>query len=110
MSKVEKCIIEESNIKIVSEMIHNADYEKAYQMIVKILCENPNAPEPHNLLGTLYESRGDGILARKHYRAAYALDPTYKPASMNLERICSYVTMHNGKIDFGENQNIEVIK
>jgi len=48
---------------------------------------NMDAPEPHNLLGILSEMKGDDGNARRHYRAAYALDPTYGPACRNLERL-----------------------
>jgi tetratricopeptide (TPR) repeat protein len=48
---------------------------------------NMDAPEPHNLLGILSEMKGDDGNARRHYRAAYALDPTYSPACRNLERL-----------------------
>lgn len=49
-----------------------------------------NAPEPHNLLGILCEMKSDDNAARKHYRAAYALDPTYKPSCRNLERLVRF--------------------
>ena len=65
--------------------------------------ENNNAPEVHNLYGVLAEFTGDLSLAGKHYRAAYALDPTYKPASRNLERITSfYFIPRDTKPDFGD--------
>ena len=65
-----------------------------------------DAPEPHNLLGILYEMMGDDNAARKHYRAAYALDPTFKPSCRNLERLVVFnwgVQQRN--FDFG----IEVV-
>ena len=46
----------------------------------------PHAPEPHNLLGLLLEITKEKGLAMKHYRAALALDPTYRPARQNMER------------------------
>ncbi len=49
-----------------------------------------DAPEPHNLLGILCEMKSDDNGARRHYRAAYALDPTYKPACRNLERLVRF--------------------
>jgi hypothetical protein len=33
---------------------------------------------------------GDFQSARKHYRAAYALNPAYKPSCRNLERITGF--------------------
>lgn len=62
-----------------------------------------DAPEPHNLLGIYYEQEGDLQSARKHYRAAYALDPTYKPCCRNLERItCFDFSTKITDADFGD--------
>ena len=47
--------------------------------------EFPNAPEPHNLLGIVMEKEGDHAGAMRHFRAAYALDPTCLPARQNLD-------------------------
>jgi lipoprotein NlpI len=66
--------------------------------------ENPDSPEPQNLLGIWYEFQGNNDLARRHYRAAYALDPTYKPSSINLERISTFFSAHKIPVDFGEEQ------
>lgn len=79
---------------VFSQMILDAinslrkkDMKDGYKMISKALIMEPDAPEPHNLFGILAELKGDDSLACKHYRAAYALDPTYKPACRNLERL-----------------------
>lgn len=65
--------------------------------------ENDHAPEPHNLLGILAETTGNLSLAGRHYRAAYDLDPTYKPAIRNLERITSFdYRVGNTNPDFGD--------
>lgn len=69
------------------EALKNKKIDSGYKLISKVILLNPDAPEPHNLLGILAELKGDDLLARKHYRAAYALDPTYKPACRNLERL-----------------------
>lgn len=63
------------------------DIESSKSIISNAIILNADAPQPHNLLGILYEIKGDDSLARKHYRAAYALDPTYTPACHNLERL-----------------------
>jgi len=55
------------------------------------------------LLGIIGEITGDLSLAGKHYRAAYALDPTFKPACRNLERITKFYYRLNIKnVDFVE--------
>ena len=66
------------------------DFQQARADIVEAMGLDVDAPEPHNLLGILYEMRGDFQAARKHYRAGYALDPAYKPCCRNLERLTGF--------------------
>ncbi len=66
------------------------DYTVSRSVIASCMAMNMDAPEPHNLLGIWYELMGDDVSARQHYRAAYALDPTYKPSCRNLERLTLY--------------------
>ena len=76
------------------------DYQKCAAMICKAMGEFPSAPQPHNLFGIVLEKEGDHVLAMKHFRAAYALDPTYTPARQNLE---VYGTFYScGKCAFDE--------
>jgi len=89
-------------INDVNKKLHNNELEESYEIIINTLKENPDAPEPHNLLGLWNEFNNNYDLARKHYRAAYALDPTYKPASINLERVCTMFSCRNVPADFGE--------
>lgn len=56
------------------------DHQRCVAMICEAMEKFPNAPEPHNLLGIVMEQEGDHAGAMKHFRAAYALDPTYLPA------------------------------
>lgn len=77
-------------IMLISEAIKSLkskDTESSKSFISDAMILNLDAPQPHNLLGILNEIKGDDSLARKHYRAAYALDPTYTPACHNLERL-----------------------
>jgi len=89
-------------IREATNEIHNHEFDKSYKTIINAININPNAPEPHNLLGIWYEFKNDNDLARKHYRAAYALDPTYKPASENLERVCTFFVSKIKQANFGE--------
>ena len=89
-------------IREATDEIHNHEFEKSYKAIINAINLNPNAPEPHNLLGIWYEVKNNNDLARKHYRAAYALDPTYKPASENLERVCTFSVSKRKQFSFGE--------
>lgn len=87
------------------ESLRNKNANRGYKLISKALLINPDAPEPHNLLGILAELKGDDSVARKHYRAAYALDPTYKPACRNLERLVMFEWgPQNRDFDFGDTQ------
>lgn len=89
-------------VREATDELHNYEFEKSYKTIINAINLNPNAPEPHNLLGIWYEFKNDNDLARKHYRAAYALDPTYKPASENLERVCTLFIPKRKHVNFGE--------
>ena len=85
--------------------LRKKNMDNGYQMISKALLLDPDAPEPHNLLGILAELKGDDSVARRHYRAAYALDPTYKPACRNLERLVIFEWGPQSRdYDFGDAQ------
>ena len=91
-----------SGIAQAALCIQNGHFEKAFESIISEMCEAPDAPEPHNLLGIWFESKGDEDKARRHYRAACALDPTFKPARKNLERICTVFYSKNPRTyDYG---------
>ena len=69
----------------VRKYVKARDFQKCVAMICQAMGEFPNAPEPHNLLGIVMEKEGDHAGAMNHFRAAYALDPTYLPARQNLD-------------------------
>lgn len=73
--------------------------KRKYDACVKAICQAmerfPHAPHPHNLLGIILEKRGDHLTAMKHFRAAWALDPTYLPAQHNLN---TYGTFYSSGI------------
>jgi hypothetical protein len=69
----------------VRKLIKNREFESCYKMVTEEMKNSPHAPEPHNLLGMLLEKEDNHSLAMKHFRAAWALDPTYLPARYNLE-------------------------
>ena len=68
----------------VRELININDYMSCVELIRNAMSINPHAPEPHNLFGILLEKNEDHLLAMRHFRAAWALDPTYIPARQNL--------------------------
>lgn len=60
-------------------------YDACERESLDAMREFPHAAQPHNLLGVLMEAKGDHLLAMRHFRAAWALDPTYLPARYNME-------------------------
>lgn len=73
-------------IKRIRALVTDRDYQQGKAVAAQALGDYPDAPEPHNLLGIIYEKTGDHIRAMKHFQAAEALDPTYVPARVNMER------------------------
>ncbi|MBS3986325.1 MAG: hypothetical protein KGZ38_00035 [Erysipelothrix sp.] len=59
-------------------------FSDAYPMIINLMTHYPNEPWAHNLLGCWYEMQGEIILAMKHYRAAYAISPSYVASRQNV--------------------------
>ncbi|MFA7673379.1 MAG: hypothetical protein WCY62_05960 [Clostridia bacterium] len=78
----------------VKELINTQNYEKCENLICCAMEKYPHAPEPHNLFGILLEKKGDHLMAMKHFRAAWVLDPTYIPARLNLD--CYGTFLSNG--------------
>ena len=66
-------------------MIAGRNFKECEKMIRQAMSDYPDNAEPHNLMGLLYEKKEDHISAMKHFRAAWALDSTYRPALMNLD-------------------------
>lgn len=77
-------------IEYAKKCIQQNKLGRAEEYLLRAINMDVNAPEPHNLYGVIAEYRRNFSTAAKHYRAAYALDPTYKAASENLERLAIY--------------------
>ena len=94
---------EKKNLAIVCsevrQLIVNGAYEECDTLLKNSIGEYPHAPEPHNFLGMLLENEGNHLLAMKHFRAAWALDPTYLPARHNLEFYGTFFSRGNGAFD-----------
>jgi len=92
-------------IEFAKKCINEKKYDKATEYLKKAMVEKLESPEPQNLLGVLYELKGDLSKAGKHYRAALELDPTYRPSQDNLERVTAFKYMSNGiKFDSEEKE------
>jgi len=72
------------------KLVEQNDYHQGELLIKEAIGRYPHAPEPHNLLGLLLEAQNDHLTAMKHFRAAWALDPTYLPARENLDTFGSF--------------------
>lgn len=92
----------------VKNKILSGRYDVCYGLICEAMSKYPDSAVPHNLLGIWYEKEGAHAEAIKHFRAAYALDPTYAPASQNLE---TYGTFYStGRCAFTETDCVETIE
>lgn len=74
-------------------------YDVCMEQICKAMEQYPDAPHPHNLLGILLEKKGMHAAAMKHFRAAWALDPTYLPARQNLTTYGTFYSSGNCAYD-----------
>lgn len=84
----------------VRDLIEQHQYNECNDKILESMRKYPNAPQPHNLLGVLLEKKGDKVMAMKHFRAAYALDPTYLPTRHNLDLFSEFYP--SGEIAYDE--------
>lgn len=91
-----------SLIELAKRHISDRAFGEARETTRKAIGADPGQPEAYNLLGALLEISGDWVQAQKFYRAALDIDPTFKPATANLERTTS---LHKfGRIDFGPDE------
>jgi DNA-binding NtrC family response regulator len=78
-------------LELAKKGINEKMFDSATRDLRQAIAIDSTKPEAFNLLGALKEMDGDWLDALKQYRAAIALDPTYKPANENVNRI---VTLH----------------
>lgn len=71
-----------------AEAIKHRRFVEAKKFLSEALSNDMENPEVYNLLGIAYEREGDNTKASKFYRVAYYMDQTFKPASINLDRVC----------------------
>ena len=74
----------------IRALIAQRHFSEAEAEAAQAMAAAPHDAQPHNLMGIIAESRNDHVQAMKHFRAAWALDPTYQPARINLERYGSF--------------------
>ena len=85
------CIVEEDQFEeLVSDArcaLKQKNFDKAEKLIQKARVVGEGSAEAENLMGALYELKGQRQKAIKLYRAALSLDPGHQPSKENLERI-----------------------
>ncbi len=90
-------------LQFSKKSIMNQEYQKAFKYLKQAISLEVEKAEPYNLLGVIAEFNDEIERAQKHYRAALAYDPTYKPARSNLERSSSYTySKSKNLIDMGD--------
>ena len=74
----------------IRELSKKNQIKQCEEMVRKAMKDYPDAAQPHNLYGVLQVLKGDHIGGMKHFRAAWALDPTYEPSRKNLDQYGSF--------------------
>ena len=74
----------------VKKYIEEKDGDSCMELIPRYMERYPNSAVPHNLLGIVLESQGHHPDAMRHFRAAWSLDPTFLPASQNIDAYSLY--------------------
>lgn len=93
----------ETHIELAKKCIGELTFDAAGEHVRRAIAIDSTRPEAFNLLGALIEMDGDWLEAQKQYRAALALDPTYKLAHENLQRLVIDHEIGKG-IHFGESK------
>ena len=106
----QKVIDYASSIELAKKAIMDFHFDAAVEHVRKAVSFDPARPEAFNLLGVLEELRGNRLEAQKHYRAALSLDPSYRAALVNIERITSIGWKRTGGIDLGVAQPRDKLK
>ena len=88
--------INEMNLitNMVKEFIKDRKYKQCEEYIGKAMAKYPHSPEPHNLMGILFEKQNDHENAMKHFRVAWDLDSTYMPAKYNIENFGDFFSQN----------------
>jgi len=77
----------ETHLDLSKRLISARDLYAAMNETQAAIALDPSRAEAFNLLGAIHELNGDQAQAKKHYRVALDLDPTFVLARDNLNRI-----------------------
>ncbi|MFA9466599.1 MAG: hypothetical protein ACERKN_20235 [Velocimicrobium sp.] len=75
---------------LIKQRIKSKNFAVGEMEVKNAMSKYPHSAIPHNLLGILLEKQNNHVLAMKHFRAAYSLDPTYWPVRHNLDLYASF--------------------
>ncbi len=88
--------------KIIRGFVDQSRYVESEFLIKEAMGKYPHAAQPHNLFGLVLEKKGDHWTAMKHFRAAWALDPNYAPASHNMDCFANFCPKGPGAFDVSD--------
>ena len=80
----------EALCKTVRALIKHDEFSQCEKLAADACGRFPHAAEPHNLFGVVLELEGMHPEAMRHFRAAWALDPTFLPARYNLDKFGTF--------------------
>lgn len=86
-------------IEEIRSFYKKGEYDHCIELLNHALECYPHAPQPHNLYGVVLEGKGDHVLAMKHFRASWALEPSYLPARYNMNIYGSFGSSKKGAFD-----------
>jgi len=91
----------DEHVESARKSLAGGNLTAAKEHVRMAISRDSTRPEALNLLGAILERQGDWLEALKQYRSAAALDPAYRPAAENIDRI---VQRHErgDNIDLGE--------
>ena len=92
-------------MELAKKCIGQREFDAAAEHVRQAIAADASKAEGLNLIGAILELQGDRSAALKNYRAAIALDPTYKPAMANLDRAASWP--RSGGIELEERNQAE---
>lgn len=92
-------------IMMAINQIKKLQLAEAKKNIMMAIDENVESPDSYNLLGIIWEYLHDTQKATKFYRVAYNFDPTFEPASKNLDRVTNFFKCSISDADFGDIKN-----
>ena len=64
-------------------------YERAEPLLLRVVEENPEFADVHNMLGVIHHEQGDYPRAQKDFETALQINPRYTDAALNLAVLCN---------------------